>query len=100
MPFRGSEPLLDELDLLARCRDALLRLLLKRVQHVNRVVETDCIDRAVGVTFMRRHDLKESAPSETLECFHGWVLFATLRRIESSTYVALNGPGKGLKVPL
>jgi len=66
MSFRGSEPLLDELDLLARCRDALLRLLLERVQHVNRVVETDCIDRAVGVTFMRRHDLKKSAPSETL----------------------------------
>src|SRR5579862_9043368 len=98
MPFRGGEPLLDELDLLSRRRDALLRLLLKRVQHVNRVMETHCIDRAVGVTFMRRHDLKKSAPSETLECFHGRVLFATLRRIESSTDVALHRSGKGLQV--
>jgi hypothetical protein len=43
IPFRGSEPLSDQCDFLSRSRGAFLRLLLKGMQNIDRVLETDGI---------------------------------------------------------
>src|SRR5207247_1966774 len=45
----SSEPLLDEIQILLGCLDALLRLLLKDVKHVDCVGELHGVNGAVGV---------------------------------------------------
>ena len=71
IPFRDSEPLPDQLDFLSRCSGAFLRLLLKGMQDVDRVLETDSINGPVSVPVVGCHDLQDSAPRKTFECFDG-----------------------------
>jgi hypothetical protein len=79
--------------------DASLRLLLKGVQHVNGILEADCIDGPPSVALMGRHDLKHGAPAESFERFDRRVFFATLRRIKGLAHVALYRPGESLEIP-
>jgi hypothetical protein len=91
--FCRGEPLFDEFKFPGRRGDALLGFLLKGVKHVNRIAKADCIDRTVGVAFIRRHDLKHATPAtpaKPFERFDGRIFFAALCRVKSLAYVALN----------
>src|SRR6266699_5213254 len=60
VPLCRGEPLFHEFDFFLRRGDALLRLLLKGVEHVNCILEADRVDGAEGVPLMRCHDFKHS----------------------------------------
>src|SRR5207248_2877250 len=87
-----------EFDFFFRRGDALLRLLLKGVQHVNCLLEADRIDDAVGVPLVRCHDFKHSAAAEAFEGFDGRVFLAALSCIKSLSHFALYRPGESLKI--
>ena len=64
--FRCGEALAEKVDFPPRCGNTLLGLLLKGVQYINRVMESDGIHRRVGVAVMWSNDLKHRAPAEPL----------------------------------
>ena len=68
------------------------------MENVYRILEANSVNRPVGVTLMERHNLENGAPSESLQGFHRWVLFAALRRVESLANVPLHRPRKRLQV--
>lgn len=61
------KPLLNQLEFLLRCGNASLRLLLKSVQHVYRILETNRVDDPPGLALMTRDDFKNGAPAEFFE---------------------------------
>src|SRR5215204_6010249 len=65
--FRVRMSVADRVDFTLGRADALGRLLLKCVKHVNRVLELHGVDGAVRVPVMRRDDLQHVPPPESLQ---------------------------------
>lgn len=66
MFFRALEARLDQIDLMLRCRNAFLRLLLKGMQHIDDAGKPDRIDCAIGIAVEVVDDLKNAAPPNPL----------------------------------
>src|SRR5262249_58047422 len=76
-----SETFFDQVDVWLRCRDALLRFLLERVEYINRVSIADRIDGPVGVTVRTLPYLDDRCSAEAGKSLgHGWMTFAHLRQ--------------------
>ena len=93
---RGKAPP-DEFDVLLRGRYAHLRLLLERMQHVDRSRETHRIDRSVGVAVKVIDNLKYTATSKPPERFRARVLISPLRSKDGFTHYRANVPRKVAK---
>jgi len=90
--------LLDQLNLALRRGDAFLRFLLKGVEYIDRIMESNGIHRPIGVPLIVGHDFKYRASAERFERFDSRVLLARLSSIKSLPYVPLHGPREGLQV--
>ena len=64
MALGGGQPLADQIDVLRRRRDALLRFLLECVKDVDRAGELHGVDRAVRVRVVPVDDLHQLGASE------------------------------------
>jgi hypothetical protein len=65
--FGLSQPAVDEVDGFSGCRDATLRFLLERVQHVNRVTKLDRVDETVCASIVGNHDLENGTTAESFQ---------------------------------
>lgn len=77
--FRHPQSRRDEVHVVSRSRDALLRLLLKRMQDVDGIGEPNRIDRPVRIAIEVIHNLQYAASLETLERLGVDMFAATLR---------------------
>jgi hypothetical protein len=78
MLFGAFEPCFDQIDVVPRCCDALLRLLLERVEYINDARELDGIDGAIGVSVEVVDDFQRAPPTEALQYFGGGAFDTTL----------------------
>ena len=77
--FRHPQPRRDEVNIVSRSRNALFRLLLKRVEDLDCFGESNRVDRPVRVTNEVLDYLQHAASLETLERLGIHVLVPTLR---------------------
>src|ERR1043166_4169313 len=91
MIFLGSpEPRLHEVDVSLGRRDAFLRLLLKRVQHVNCSRQSDGVNGAIRVPVVVLDDLQDACAFKALEWICIWMLEARLREVERESHDVLD----------
>src|SRR5260221_12962928 len=65
--LRPLEPLPQELNLLLRRRDSVLRFLLKNVKHVDPPLEPDRVYTSVSVSLVVGHDLEDTRSAKPPE---------------------------------
>ena len=82
-PLGICQPAADQVDLSLRRGDASLRLLLEGVEHVDRLVEPGCVDRAIRVGVVTVDDLHDARAPEAFQRLCGWIGLAVLGRVES-----------------
>jgi hypothetical protein len=63
--FRALEARLDQIDLMLRCRNALLRFLLKGMQYIDDASKPDRIDCTICIAVEVVDDFKNPAPAES-----------------------------------
>jgi len=79
IPLNLREPPFDQIDLSRRGGDASGRFLLKRVQDVDTVFESHCIDGSPSIAVMRTDNFKHTGTAETLQRLRGGIGLALLR---------------------
>ena len=90
MALGGGQPLADQIDVLRRRRDALLRFLLECVKDVDRAGELHGVDRAVRVRVVPVDDLHHLGASEALQRFGRGIGSALLRGVERLAHISAN----------
>ena len=98
MAFGGREPPVNQIDLRFGRRDPLLRLLLKRMEHVHETMETDGVDGPPGVSVEWRDDLHDGVAAEALQRFGGGIGLSPLRRVEGEAHIEPDFGGKAPQV--
>ena len=68
------------------------------MQDVNHFLETDGVDRAVGVAVMALDQFDHTRTAKALQDFHAGVPFADLRLIDRETHRILNVVRKGAEI--
>lgn len=77
MLLRQFQASFDNIHLVLRRTDALVRLLLETVQDIHRILETNRIDRTVGIAVIVFHHFQYTRRAEALERL-GLIRFQTL----------------------
>lgn len=76
--FGFKQPLFYPFELSCGSGNALSRLLLKGVQNINGVAESDGINRAPGIAVVRGYNLDGARAPKSFQRFCSWVNLATL----------------------
>jgi hypothetical protein len=84
--FRQTLP--DEFEVPLRSGDATFRLLLKRMQHVNRFLKTHRLHGSPSIAAMIRNDLDDGASAKAPHGLRGRIILTILRGEQSASDVA------------
>jgi hypothetical protein len=85
--FRFAQASADKIHLFLWRRNAPLRFLLKRMQHINRFRKSNCIHRPPSVTVMLGDNLQHQASAKASQRFGRGIGFSLLGGVKSLPYV-------------
>jgi len=97
--LRLFQPLLDQIDVSSGGANAGRRLLLERVKHVHRLLESNRVHRSIRVSVVGLNNLQH-AGTEAFPGLRRWRCAAELRNAESVPHVVLDRRRKAQKVAL
>ena len=97
-PFSVCQPAADKFYLASRRGDAPVRLLLERVEYVDRFAELRRVYGPVGVRVVEVDDFHHTRPTKASHRLRRWVGFAALGCIEGLAHVATYRLRKPLQI--